>query len=96
MSGRRGAEYERRWSHFFEALGAACVRSAGSKGPADVVVLWPDGATWLVQVKATKDGRGASPAEREALARRQDRTAQQSCSDTRRACPSSSLSQLSG
>ena len=63
-----GTVFERDVKALLERLGATVTRAAASRGAADLIVLWPDGATWLLQCKRHADGRGASPAEREALA----------------------------
>lgn len=68
MSYVKGRRAEYRVMRLLEAAGYVCVRTAGSHSPADVVA-WRPGQTEMrfIQVKATRDGTGASPAEREAL-----------------------------
>jgi Holliday junction resolvase len=50
-NGRRGPDFERQVFADLAARGALCVRSAGSRGIADVVAFWPSGPAWLVQAK---------------------------------------------
>lgn len=56
---RKGASFERQVRNFLEERGMLVIRSAGSKGLADLVALEEDydlcGGTrvWLIQVKAT-------------------------------------------
>jgi Holliday junction resolvase len=61
----RGANFERRVKRWLEGQGYFCVRSAGSKGPVDLVAVGPY-ETVLVQCK--KGGR-MSPEERNELLR---------------------------
>jgi len=68
MSGanyRRGADLERAAKHHLEDNGYYVIKSAGSKGVADLVAIKP-GETLLVQCKRPKDGY-LLPAERVAL-----------------------------
>lgn len=52
----RGRAFEYRVRDKLLALGAeAVIRSAGSKGPADIVAFWLHGRPWFVQAKL--DGR---------------------------------------
>ena len=62
--GRRAEHYVKR---LLQMMGARLVvRSAGSKGPIDLVALFPDeGEVWLIQVK--KEKRSISKAERQVL-----------------------------
>lgn len=46
-----GATFERAILADLAARGALCVRSAGSRGIADVVAFWPIGPAWIVQAK---------------------------------------------
>jgi Holliday junction resolvase-like predicted endonuclease len=62
-TGRAGASAERGLKHQLEAQGCLVIRSAGSRGPIDLVAV--DGKkVRLIQVKR---GKRAGPAERQAL-----------------------------
>lgn len=50
---RRGADFERKLKKEYEAEGALVVRSAGSKGPIDLVVVGA-GFIWFIQCKIRK------------------------------------------
>ena len=56
MSYRRGRRLEYRVRDDLKRMGAELVvRSAGSRGPCDLVAIFPDrGEIWLVQVKSTR------------------------------------------
>jgi Holliday junction resolvase len=54
---RRGTEFERRVRKWYEEQGALVVRSAGSFGPADLVVIWKDPDHKLVLVSCRLTGR---------------------------------------
>lgn len=62
-NGTRGAAFERTTRARLEAEGWHCVRSAGSRGPADLYAF-RDGDVWLVQCKI---GGRLGPAERDEL-----------------------------
>jgi len=47
-SGRR---FEYKVRDYFLSQECFVVRSAGSKGPVDLVVFWPGGKVWMVQCK---------------------------------------------
>lgn len=59
----KGANFERALAHALRSRGIWVVRSAGSKGPADLVA-WCGGRKALIQCKA---GGSASPIEIQAL-----------------------------
>lgn len=50
----RGAAFERKIKKEYESLGLLVIRSAGSRGPADLVVVGAKGETWLIQCKLRK------------------------------------------
>jgi len=52
---QRGYRFERRVRKFLEGLGFQVMRSAGSKGPADLAAFGK-GETWLVACKTDRDG----------------------------------------
>ncbi|MFH1486633.1 MAG: hypothetical protein ABIH46_11225 [Chloroflexota bacterium] len=62
---QRGRSAEYRARRCFEELGWLVIRSAGSKGPADICALSQDGMVKLIQVKRGKAGLGTE--ERAAL-----------------------------
>ena len=54
---RQGARAELAFKRELEALGWFVIRSAGSKGPADLVALKAGQAPRLYQVKVSRDGK---------------------------------------
>lgn len=63
VRGRRAEQYVK---DLLRSMGAdLVVRSAGSRGPVDLVAFFPDeGEVWLVQVKAGSRGLGREERER--------------------------------
>lgn len=62
----KGRRAEHRVRHLLEAVGYTCVRSAGSKGPVDLIA-WSGSHFRLIQVKSGARAE-VSPQEREAFA----------------------------
>ena len=45
--------------------GASCRLSPGSRGPADVICVFPTGTKWDVQVKSTRKGQPKAPSTKD-------------------------------
>lgn len=71
----KGARREREYQARLEAQGWYVVRSAGSKGEADLIALRPDRRPRMLEIKATEAGpfAGFPPVDRDALQRSAER-----------------------
>ena len=60
-----GVAQEAKVARALQAKGATVHRSPGSRGAADLSARFPSGTKWKVQVKASSQGRPASPSKRD-------------------------------
>jgi len=60
-----GIKKEQRVAQSLRSYGAKVVRSAGSRGAADLKAKFPSGTRWNIQVKATRSGTPASPSPKD-------------------------------
>ena len=60
-----GREKEQKVARSLRSKGAKVEVSKGSIGAADLIVKFPSGTRWNIQVKATRSGSAASPSSKD-------------------------------